>query len=476
MSVPLWTGLALVGVLDARVSGPLPASVSGVSIDTRTLEKSELFFAIKGENNDGHDFVAAAFERGAAACVIDEAHGDAHIGKGACFVVRDTLAALERLGRAGRHRSHAHIVAVTGSVGKTSTKEALRTVCSTAGATHVSVASYNNHWGVPLTLARMPADTEYGVFEIGMNHAGEITPLVGMVRPHVAMITKIAPVHLEYFESIEGIADAKAEIFSGLVENGVAILNRDDAQFGRLRERAHACSVTRILSFGEHADAEARLTGLELSEDSSRVHARILDRDFAYELGVPGKHFALNSLAVLLAAHAAGVDLERASAALAYIEAPAGRGRRENLRVAEGQITLIDESYNANPASMQAALDLLGSARVSDVGRRIAVLGDMLELGAQSIALHSGLADHIERNSVDVVFAAGNHMRHLFDALPERIRGAWAPRASELHAPVIEAIHGGDIVMVKGSNGSRMGPLVAALRDHFRARPASAEG
>jgi UDP-N-acetylmuramoyl-tripeptide--D-alanyl-D-alanine ligase len=476
MSAPLWTGLALVGALDARVSGRLPASVNGISIDTRTLTPGELFFAIRGESHDGHDYVRAAFDCGAAACIIDEAHADALAGAGALFVVHDTLAALQRLGRAARDRSHARIIAVTGSVGKTSTKEALRTVLSTAGPTHASAASYNNHWGVPLTLARMPADAHYGAFEIGMNHAGEITPLVEMVRPHIAIITKIAPVHLEYFDSLDAIADAKAEIFSGLVEGGVAIINRDDAQFDRLRERAQQSSVSQVLTFGEHAEADAQLAGLELSEDSSRVHARVLDRDLAYELGVPGKHFALNSLAVLLAAHAAGVDLDRASSALAYIEAPAGRGRRESLRGPEGAITLIDESYNANPASMQAALDVLGSAKVVGEGRRIAVLGDMLELGPQSIALHGGLAEHIERNSVDVVFAAGTGMRHLFDALPERIRGRWAAQASELHAPVIEAIHGGDIVMVKGSNGSRMGPLVAALRDHFRARAASAEG
>jgi UDP-N-acetylmuramoyl-tripeptide--D-alanyl-D-alanine ligase len=471
----LWTGLALVGALDARISCGLPQRVGGISIDTRTLERDELFFAIKGENSDGHDYVSAAFERGAAACVIDEAHADALMGKGTFFIVHDTLAALQRLGRASRQRSHAKIIAVTGSVGKTSTKEALRTVLATAGAAHAAAASYNNHWGVPLTLARMPADTQYGVFEIGMNHAGEITPLVDMVRPHIAIITKIAPVHLEYFASIDAIADAKAEIFSGLTHDGVAILNRDDAQFERLREHAQQSSVSRILTFGEHVEADARLTGLDLSEESSRVHARIPDRDLTYELGVPGRHFALNSLAVLLAAHAAGVDLDRAASALAYIEAPTGRGRRESLETREGRITLIDESYNANPASMQAALDLLGSAKVSGEGRRIAVLGDMLELGPQSIALHNGLAEHIERNSVDMVFAAGQDMRHLFDALPDRIRGQWAPRASELHAPVIEAVHGGDIVMVKGSNGSRMGPLVAALRDHFRAR-ASAEG
>ncbi len=474
MSTLLWTGLALVGALGARVSGGLPASVTGISIDTRTIEAGELFFAIKGENNDGHDYVGAAFENGAAACVVDEAHADVLLGRGALFIVQDTLAALQELGRAARARVHPDIIAVTGSVGKTSTKEALRTVLSTAGTTHASAASYNNHWGVPLTLARMPADTKYGVFEIGMNHAGEITPLVAMVQPHIAIITKIAPVHLEYFDSIDGIADAKAEIFSGLQENGIAIINRDDEQYDRLRKHAEQ-HTAHVVTFGEHPEADARLTDIEPATESSRVHARVFGRELVYELGVPGRHLALNSLAVLLAAHAAGVDLDRAAAALAYIEAPAGRGRRESLRASEGEITLIDESYNANPASMQAALEVLGSAKTSGDGRRIAVLGDMLELGPQSIALHSGLAEHIQRNAIDVVFAAGNDMRHLFDALPERIRGQWAPRASELHRPVIEAIHGGDIVMVKGSNGSRMGPLVAALREHFSARHTSAE-
>ena len=301
------------------------------------------------------------------------------------------------------------------------------------------------------------------------------------------MITKIAPVHLEYFESIDAIADAKAEIFAGLVENGVAIINRDDAQFDRLRERAQENAVSHVLSFGEHAEADAHLVGAELGEDSSRVRARILGRDLTYELGVSGKHFALNSLAVLLAAHAAGVDLDRASSALAVISIAqryAGHVQQVGMAAMTGTagaglvgryVIVVDEDID--PSSMQAALDLLGSAKISGEGRRIAVLGDMLELGQQSIALHSGLAEHIERNAVDMVFAAGNDMRHLFDALPERIRGTWVPRASELHAPVIEAVHGGDIVMVKGSNGSRMGPLVAALRDHFRARAtASAEG
>ncbi|GAC1335317.1 MAG: UDP-N-acetylmuramoylalanyl-D-glutamyl-2,6-diaminopimelate--D-alanyl-D-alanine ligase [Beijerinckiaceae bacterium] len=473
MSEPLWTGLGLVAPLAARVSGGFPAEISGISIDTRTLQPGDLFFAIKGDNSDGHDYVRDAVEKGAAACVVDEAHSEALIGAGPLFVVDDTLAAMGRLGAAARKRTRARIIAVTGSVGKTSTKEALRTVLSTAGATHASAASYNNHWGVPLTLARMPAATRYGIFEIGMNHPGEITPLVGMVRPHVAIITRIAAVHLEFFDSLAAIADAKAEIFSGLLKGGVAILNRDDEYFERLRDHAKQSPAGHILTFGEHADADARLEDVVLGDNSSRVGARILGREITYDLGVAGRHFAINSLAVLLAARAAGVDIEEAAPALVEVHAPAGRGRRERLHAPDGTITLIDESYNANPASMRAALDLLGRARLEGEGRRIAVLGDMLELGSWSNVLHSALAEHIERNSVDVVFAAGRDMRHLFDALPERIRGAWAPQASELHASVLEGGHGGYIVMVKGSNGSRMGSLVAALRSHFTGAPAA---
>ncbi|MEI2734209.1 MAG: UDP-N-acetylmuramoylalanyl-D-glutamyl-2,6-diaminopimelate--D-alanyl-D-alanine ligase [Rhodoblastus sp.] len=461
----LWTPLALVAPLGARVSGALPArGVTGVSIDTRTLQDGDLFVALKGDNSDGHDHVRKAFEAGAAAAVIDEAHADALAGAGPLYVAKDTLVALEGLGRAARARSKARIVAVTGSVGKTTTKELLRCALASAGETHASAASYNNHWGVPLTLARMPASARFGVFEIGMNHAGEITPLVAMARPHVAIITRIAPVHLEHFGSIEAIADAKAEIFSGLQRGGVAILNRDDAQFERLSTAANDAGVRFVLSFGENEEADASLMACDVEGETTRVKARVLGQDLDYRIGAPGRHIAMNSLAVLLAARAAGLDLVVAARALAQFAPPAGRGQRETLETADGPFTLIDESYNANPASMRAALDLLGAAKGK---RRIAVLGDMLELGPDGPALHATIAEDIERNQVDLVFTAGPLMRALSEAIPAERRGAHAANAAALEPVVLDALAAGDVVMIKGSNGSRMGPLVAAMRKAF---------
>jgi UDP-N-acetylmuramoyl-tripeptide--D-alanyl-D-alanine ligase len=462
----LWSALGLVAPLNARVSGGMPdGGVHGISIDTRTLQPGDLFVALEADS-DGHAYVRAAFEAGAAAAVVDEAHAMELAGAGRLYVVKDTLHALEGLGRASRSRSKARIVAVTGSVGKTTTKEALRTVLSSAGETHASAASYNNHWGVPLTLARMPKSAEYGVFEIGMSHAGEITPLAGMVRPHVAVITRIAPVHLEHFASIDAIADAKAEIFSGLAKGGLAIINRDDAQFDRLRDAANASPAGFVLSFGESEGADARLISCEIVGETTRVIAHALGQPIVYTIGAPGKHVAMNSLAVLLAARALGLDLHGAAHALAGFAPPSGRGKRETLFAEDGAFTLVDESYNANPASMRAALDLLGAA---PSGRRIAVLGDMLELGPQGRALHAGLAEDIERNEVDLVFTAGPLMRALFEAIPAERRGAHAASAAELEPVVRDALRAGDIVMVKGSNGSRMGPLVASMRNAFAA-------
>ena len=465
---PLWSGLGLVAPLGARVSGGLPAAgVDGVSIDTRTIQPGDLFVAIKGENSDGHDYVRAAFEKGAAAAVVDEAHAASLAGAGSLYVVRDSLAALEGLGRASRARSGARIIAVTGSVGKTTTKELLRAVLSAKGETHASVASYNNHWGVPLTLARMRASARFGVFEIGMNHAGEITPLVDMVKPHIAVITRIAPVHLEHFASIDAIADAKAEIFSGLLKGGLAIINRDDAQFERLHAAAKASKAGLVLSFGESEGAEARLISCEIVGESTRVVARALNRELSYTIGAPGRHVAMNSLAVLLAGRAAGMDLDAIADAFARFSPPSGRGQRETLQAQGGPFTLIDESYNANPASMRAALDLLGAAAGA---RRIAILGDMLELGPEAEALHAAHAADLERNKIDLVFAAGPLMRALYEAMPSSRRGAHAPDAAALEPVVMDAIRAGDVLMVKGSNGSRMGPLVSAIRKHFAAQ------
>ena len=461
----LWTPLALVAPLGARVSGSLPArGVTGISIDTRTLAEGDLFVALKGDNSDGHDYVRKAFEAGAAAAVIDEAHAQALTGAGPLYVAKDTLAALEGLGRAARARSKVRIVAVTGSVGKTTTKELLRCALASAGETHASAASYNNHWGVPLTLARMPASARFGVFEIGMNHAGEITPLVAMAQPHIAIITRIAPVHLEHFASIEAIADAKAEIFSGLQRGGVAILNRDDDQFERLRDAAGAAGVRFVLSFGESAEADATLLSCDVDGETARVSARVLGQDLTYTIGAPGRHIAMNSLAVLMASRAAGLDLAAAARALAGFRPPAGRGQRETLEAADGSFTIIDESYNANPASMRAALDLLGAAEGM---RRIAVLGDMLELGPQARALHAAIAEDVERNQIDLVYTAGPLMQALSEAIPAERRGAHAANAAALEPIVLDALRAGDVVMIKGSNGSRMGPLVAAMRKAF---------
>ena len=470
----LWTGLALVAALDAYVLGRPPRGAKGVSIDTRTLQSDDLFFAIRGDKSDGHDYVRSAFERGACAAVVDEAHADALRGAGPLYVAADVLKAMERLGSAARARTRARVVAVTGSVGKTSTKEALRLALSGQGVTHASVASYNNHWGVPLTLARMPQESAFGVFEIGMSHAGEIVPLVGLVRPHVAVVTTIAPVHLENFASLDAIADAKAEIFSGIEPEGTAVLHRDIPQFERLRDHASAHGA-KVLSFGETEGADARLESVTHQESATIVKAVVLGRPLSFEIGAPGKHFALDSLAVLLAAHAAGVDIGQTAASLAGFTAPRGRGRRVSLISPSGPFTVIDESYNANPASMRAAIDLLGATRIPVLGRRIAVLGDMLELGPEAAELHAGLSESLVHNRIDQVYAAGPLTQHLFQALPSSMRGMWAPSATELIEPLLMTLAGGDVVMIKGSNGSRMGPIVAALETRCTIRePAAA--
>ncbi|WP_406858634.1 UDP-N-acetylmuramoylalanyl-D-glutamyl-2,6-diaminopimelate--D-alanyl-D-alanine ligase [Alsobacter sp. KACC 23698] len=453
--------------MEARPVGEPPAAVTGVSIDTRTLQPGELFFAIKGDARDGHDFVAAALEKGAGAAVVAEDRAAGFAGAGALFAVPDVLAAMQRLGLAARARTDARIAAVTGSVGKTGTKEALRTVLATQGATHASAASYNNHWGVPLTLARMPQATRYGVFEIGMNHAGEIEPLVAMVRPHVALITTVEPVHLENLGSIEAIADAKAEIFTGLGAGGTAVINRDNPHYERLRRHAEASPAGRIVSFGEHPDADVRLTRAILKPDMTIVEATLFGEPVTYRIGSPGKHAAMNSLGVLGVVEALGGDLALAAIAMADVTPPSGRGEQIRLPAPGGDIALYDESYNANPASVRAALGVLGQAPVGLRGRRIAVLGDMLELGPEAPELHAGLASAVEENGVDLVFAAGPLMKHLWQALPMEKRGAYAANSAELAPLVAGALRAGDVVTVKGSNGSRTGLVVAALKSRF---------
>lgn len=473
---PLWSGLGLVSPLEARFrGGAMPLRVEGISIDTRTLSQHDLFFAIKGEK-DGHDFVRAALEKGAAAAVIDEAHAPDFRDVGPLYIVRDTLAAMTALGRAARARSQARIVAVTGSVGKTSVKEALRVVLSSFGETHASQASYNNHWGVPLTLARFPSSAKFGVFEIGMNHPGEITPLVGMVKPHVAVITTIAPAHLEHMGSLEAIADAKAEIFSGVAHGGAAVLPRDVPTYDRLRAAADASPVKHVVTFGEHQEAHARLISCEPEGEGSRVVANILGETFSYRLGAAGRHLAVNSLAVLVAARLCGCDLERACAAMTNVKPAKGRGAREHLKIGEGRFTLIDEAYNANPTSMRAAIALLGLTRPGEGGRRIAVIGDMLELGAEGGDLHAALSPDLANAEVDLVFAAGPLSKRLFEATDESRRAQWGARSTDIEEAVVAAVRPGDVVMIKGSNGSRMGLIVAALQKRFGEQSSPAEG
>ena len=467
MSEPLWSLDTMAAAMKAERAGNLPRDVPGLSIDTRTIKPGEAFFAIQGENRDGHEFVEAALQAGAGLAVVARRKMAAMPQGAPLLIADDALAGLNDLAKASRARSQAKIVAVTGSVGKTGTKEALRLVLGKQGETHASAASYNNHWGVPLSLALMPQSAKFGVFEIGMNHAGEITPLTKLVRPHVAIVTTIAPVHLEFFGTLEAIADAKAEIFLGVEPGGTAVLNADNPQFAHLKRAAQVAGVKHIVAFGESGGADAHLAKVSLQAETSTVQASILGRDVTYKLGAPGRHVVENSLAVLAAAQLLGADLALAALALADLKAPAGRGERVTLELPGGAVLLIDESYNANPVSMRAALALLGQVPMKGMGRRIAVLGDMLELGPDGAALHADLADAVTGNAVDLVFCSGPLMKSLWDALPSGRRGGYADTSAALEPEILGAIAANDAVMIKGSLGSRMSPIVKALRRRY---------
>lgn len=458
---PLWTRADVVAATGGDPEGA-DWIAQGVSIDSRTVQKDDLFVAIKGDNADGHAYVVAAFERGASAAVVSDVT-PAMREAGPLVVVPDALEALNQLGRAARRRTGAKIVAVTGSVGKTGTKEALRMLLSEQGDTHASALSYNNLWGVPLSLARMPAQTRFGILEIGMNHSGEITPLSKMVEPFVTLITTVEAVHMAHFNSIEEIADAKAEIFDGLQQGGIAILNRDNPHFARLKKRAKAAGAGQIISFGEHPDADARLEKVALKDTCSCVSASICGVPVTYKLGVPGRHIVMNSLAMLACIKVLDADLAQAAMALAHLEAPTGRGERHRVEAFGRPFTLVDESYNANPASMRVSIETLGRIEPGVRARRIAVLGDMLELGDSANELHRDLAVPLARADIDLVYACGPHMRVLFDALPADRQGHYAETSDGLITLLSESIQSGDVVMVKGSNGSRMKPIVEAL-------------
>src|SRR3984885_14179106 len=388
----LWTIDAMAQAMRAERQGALPETISGLSIDSRSIQPGEAFFAITGDSRDGHDFVIQALAAKAALAVVAAGRRAQFPAHAPLLVVPDVLASLRELAVAARARFKGKVIGVTGSVGKTGTKEALRLALSKDGETHASIASYNNHWGVPLSLARCPATARYAVFEMGMNHEGEIEPLTRLVRPHVAIVTTIAAVHLEFLGSLAKIADAKAEIFFGVEPGGAAIINRDIAQFPHLKRRAKEAGVNRIVSFGEHAEADARLIKCALHPRCSTVEAKILGTQFSYKIGAPGRHLVVNSLAVLAAAELVGADLALAALALADFAPVSGRGAPIAIELGGGPALVLDESYNANPASVEAALAVLGRAPIGPQGRRIAVLGDMLELGPKARALHRGLA------------------------------------------------------------------------------------
>jgi UDP-N-acetylmuramoyl-tripeptide--D-alanyl-D-alanine ligase len=466
----LWTAAEAAEATGGEARGDW--AVDGVSIDTRTLAPGDLFVALK-DLRDGHDFVAQALGKGAGAALVS------HIPEGVAedaplLVVDDVLAALARLGAAGRARTTARVAAITGSVGKTSTKEMLRAVLAGQGRVHAAEASYNNHWGVPLTLARMPADADFAIIEIGMNHPGEIAPLAKLARPHVAMITTVAAAHLEAFDSIEAIAAEKAEIFAGLEPGGTCIFNGDLADgVARTLEGAARATGAPVFRFGASQGCEYRLATVDLTHEATVVRADLPSGPQLFRLSTPGRHFAANALGVLAVAEALRADVTLAARDLSNWAPPAGRGTHEHILldpVEELFLTLIDDAFNANPTSMEAAFEVLAAAHPEDGvgriarGRRIAVLGDMLELGAGEIALHEGLADLPHFCAADVVHCVGPRMRALWQRLAAEKQGDWTESAEAMAERIRHHIDAGDVVLVKGSKGSYVSRVVDAIR------------
>lgn len=472
MSEVLWQFSDLVAASGARADSTPGVAITGFTFDTRAIEPGNVFVALK-DQRDGHDFVTTAFQNGASLAIVSDSYSR-QPGDGALLRTGDPLQALEKIGVAARSRlsPEARVIAVTGSAGKTTTKEMLR-ACLTKvapGRVHASEKSYNNHWGVPLTLARMPADTQYAVFEIGMNHAGEIRPLTKMVRPHAAIVTTVEAVHLEHFPNVDGIADAKAEIFEGLEPGGTAIIKLHNNYSRRLLSHARNVGAS-ILTFGFDkfaGGADARtIAGSEAADRAIEIRYKS-GKTAKFSVGMPGHHNAENALAVAAALEVVGAPLDQALTALAELAPPPGRGARTRLAVPGGEALLIDESYNANPASMRAALATLATVSPENFPRRIAVLGDMLELGPDAAQLHRDLFDAVDDAGVDLLFACGPLMKGLYDVAPSAMKGAYAATAAELTPLVLSHVQAGDVLMVKASNGTKLGSLVDAMKSRFR--------
>jgi len=463
---PLWTVAEIVAATGGRPEGLNDGAIASISIDSREIAPDALFIAIKGDAHDGHDFVGKALEAGAAAAIVSEAYHAAN-GGDRLIVVLDTLQALEALGRAARARSRAEIIAVTGSAGKTTTKEAIRTVLSAAGETHASIKSFNNHWGVPLTLARMPREAQFGVFEIGMNHPGEITPLVKLVRPHIAVITTVAAAHLEFFGSVANIAAAKAEIFLGLEEGGTALLNADHPYLHILFNHARKAGVGRIVTYGFDDSADWRIAEIEVLPTRTIAQVDHEAERFALSLPVPGRHMLANAVAALAIAHLSGEGTSVALRALGSFEAPEGRGETHRLGPPNKPLLLVDESYNGSLASMAAAMDVYAGIK-PPAGKKVLVLGDMLELGPQSPELHASLKNSVLATGATHLFLVGPSMAALAKSLDPELVAGHAPAIEELSDAILAALAHGDSVMVKGSKGVRLAGLVQAIRDRFK--------
>ncbi len=476
----LWTASDVVKATGGTCAGAWDAS--GVSIDSRSVKTGDLFVALVGPNFDGHAFALDALKRGAAAVLAHSEIKDSGDYHPRVVMVKDTFAALQNLAAAARTRSKAKIIAVTGSVGKTGTKEALKLGLSALGKTHATEGNLNNHWGVPLSLARMPADAAYGVFELGMNHAGEIAPLSKIVRPHAAIVTAVEAAHLEFFNSVAEIADEKAAIMAGLEPGGTAVLPRDNAQYTRLIAATKTYAVKQVVGFGTSGDSIARLVSWSLTPDGTQVAAEFDGERITYDMIVSGRHWALNSVAALASVKAVGGDFHRAAGALSKLAAPPGRGARQRVKIAGGSILVIDESYNASPAAVRVLAETLAQMHqpvgglLDGKGRVIMVLGDMLELGAGAPALHAGLADSLRLARVGLVFTAGPLMEHLHNALPQAMRGGHAKDSKSLPPLVTAGVRAGDVVAIKGSHSSHMEVIVAALQALAPQQPAAANG
>ncbi|MBX4335055.1 UDP-N-acetylmuramoyl-tripeptide--D-alanyl-D-alanine ligase [Bartonella raoultii] len=466
----LWDKQALVAAIGGFVVGELPETFSGISIDSRTITEGDIFFCIKGHRFDGHDFALQAYACGASALIVAEDRlADMEKISAPLIVVCDVLHALEKLAQAARQRSKAKIIAITGSVGKTTTKEALKQALANVGKVHANFASFNNCWGVPLTLARMPAESDYGIFEIGMNHKDEIRPLVKLVQPHVVLITHISAAHMGYFKNLEEIAEAKAEIFEGLVEEGIALLNADNDFFAYLVQRAKQCGVKKIVSFGEAKGSDYQAKDICLLPDCSSMTVCMEEQDRVIKIGAPGRHIVQNSLAVFAVCDVIGIDVEAVLLSLSHFSLQKGRGAHYCLSLPSGEeFYLIDESYNANPASMRAALDLLATGPIGVEGRRIAVLGDMLELGAYSEKFHRDLVKPICLSGARLVFLFGEAMKFLVTDLSAHVKVYYAENVEKILPLIIAEISGGDLLMIKSSNSLYSSDIVRALLDRYK--------